>query len=272
MKTRILVAVVLLPIVLVILLFLPPVFVALLMTAITAIAAYELMKTAAAGINKRVYIYPILSAAAITFGVYLEAGEEIFRAALFLLMALLFLEAIIAYEKEREFHFSVVAAGIFGGAVIPYMLSVMVSLKMMDNGEFLVLLPFVSTMISDSGAYFVGVFMGKHKAFKRVSPKKTIEGCVGGLVCAMLGMLLYGLIVDKAFGMDVNYAILLLYGLCGNVVTQIGDLAFSLVKRQYGVKDYGNLLPGHGGMLDRFDSLVFAAPVIYMLVTHLPAF
>ena len=92
---------------------------------------------------------------------------------------------------------------------------------MMDNGKFLVLLPFVATMISDSGAYFVGVFMGKHKAFKRVSPHKTIEGCVGGFFCAVLGMLLYGFILDKAAGLEVNYALLLLYGVCGNLFTQL---------------------------------------------------
>lgn len=272
MKTRIVVAVVLLPVVFAVLFFLPPIYLAVLMALITGIAAFELMRTVAGGSSKRIFAYAIVAAASIPFGVYLKAGEEVFRAALFLLMALLFLEAIVAYEKGREMRFGDILAGIFGGAVIPYMLSVLVSLKMMEYGKFLVLLPFVSTMISDSGAYFVGVFLGKHKAFKKVSPHKTIEGCVGGFFCAIAGMLLYGFILDKAAGIEVNYAVLLLYGVCGNLVTQLGDLAFSLVKRQYDIKDYGSLLPGHGGMLDRFDSLVFAAPVLYMLVLHVPAF
>jgi phosphatidate cytidylyltransferase len=87
----------------------------------------------------------------------------------------------------------------------------------------------------------------------------------------IVGILIFGLILDKAVGISVNYGLLVLYAALGNITTQIGDLAFSVIKRQGGIKDYGNLIPGHGGVLDRFDSIIFTAPLVYLLVTYLPA-
>jgi phosphatidate cytidylyltransferase len=160
---------------------------------------------------------------------------------------------------------------LFAGCIIPYFLSVMVNLKMLENGRLYVLLPVLVTMISDSGAYFCGVYLGKRKAFPHVSPNKTVEGCVGGLLSSVVGLLLYGLILTWC-GVPVSFTAILIIAVLGNIATQLGDLAFSLVKRFYGVKDYGKLVPGHGGMLDRFDSLIFAAPAVYLLVLIFPAF
>ena len=95
---------------------------------------------------------------------------------------------------------------------------------------------------------------------------------IGGILSGCLFMLVYGLLVQRFAGIDVEFPIMALYGLLGSAVTEIGDLSFSLLKRQYGVTDYGTLLPGHGGMLDRFDSTTFAAPVLLLLVEVLPAF
>ena len=162
-------------------------------------------------------------------------------------------------------------AALFAGVVIPLFLSVLVLLKMRDYGHLYVLLVFITTMVSDSGAYFAGVFLGKHKGILKVSPNKSAEGCVGSLLSAVAGMMIYGFILVKC-GFSVQFGYLLIYAVCGNFVTQLGDLAFSFVKRQNDIKDYGKLIPGHGGMLDRFDSMIFVAPVIYMLVTVLPAF
>jgi phosphatidate cytidylyltransferase len=130
----------------------------------------------------------------------------------------------------------------------------------------------IIAFITDGGAYFAGVFLGKHRGITNVSPNKSAEGYVGGLVTGLVFSVIYGLIIHAVAGLPVNILIMALYGLLGSVVTEMGDLAFSLIKRQLGVKDYGNLLPGHGGMLDRFDSMIFAAPLILILVQLFPAF
>ena len=273
MKKRIAVAVVFVPLLFVILFFLPPVSLTVTVALIAGISSFELLRSVKAAQNIGIYVTAAAAAALIQFGVWLEIGEVVFRTTLFVLTALLFLEAILAYHSEKKFTLSQIAVVLFGGAVIPYFLSTLISLRTLENGHLYVLLPFLVAFVSDGGAYFTGVFLGKHKMAPHISPKKTVEGCVGGLVSAAIAMVVYGLILQRTgLGLEVNIFIMALYGTLGSVVTQLGDLAFSLIKREYGVKDYGNLLPGHGGMLDRFDSMIFAAPAVYMLVLLLPAF
>ena len=110
------------------------------------------------------------------------------------------------------------------------------------------------------------MLFGKHKLAPRVSPKKTVEGAIGGLVGGVLGtalmMAVGSYILRDAFW---DFGLLAVFGLLGSVISQIGDLSFSVIKREYGVKDYGHLLPGHGGILDRFDSVTFVAPFVWLL-------
>ena len=134
----------------------------------------------------------------------------------------------------------------------------------------MVLVPFTIAFLSDAGAYFVGIRYGRHKLAPVVSPNKTIEGALGGLGTAMAGMLIYALILDLAMGFDVDYALALLYGAAGSAAGVFGDLCFSVIKRQTGIKDYGNLIPGHGGVLDRFDSMMMVAPLIEALLVIVP--
>ena len=155
---------------------------------------------------------------------------------------------------------------------IPLFLSALVQLKGVENGRFFVLLPVVCAFTTDIGAYFFGVFLGKHRGITQVSPNKSLEGYVGGILSGCLFMLVYGLLVQNFGGLPVKLPVMALYGLLGSAITEIGDLSFSLIKRQCAVKDYGTLLPGHGGMLDRFDSTIFAAPMLLLLVEILPAF
>ena len=130
----------------------------------------------------------------------------------------------------------------------------------------------ISAFLTDAVAYFVGVFCGKHKGITRVSPNKSLEGYAGGILFGGLFMLLYGAILHQFGGIEVNFPLMVVYGLVGSAITELGDLSFSLIKRQYGIKDYGNVIPGHGGMLDRFDSMTFAAPALWLMVTLFPAF
>ena len=112
--------------------------------------------------------------------------------------------------------------------------------------------------------------MGKHKLAPAISPKKTVEGAIGGVLAAVVGMLLFTWILDLAFGFRVHYGYALIYGIVGSLMSVFGDLCFSVIKRQTGIKDYGNLIPGHGGVLDRFDSMLIVAPVTEALLILIP--
>jgi phosphatidate cytidylyltransferase len=145
-------------------------------------------------------------------------------------------------------------------------------MKLMENGGIIIIMSFVITAVSDTGGYFGGMFFGKHRNVVKASPNKSLEGFIGSFIGGIIGILIFGVIMDKAVGITVNYGILILYAALGNITTQIGDLAFSVIKRQHGIKDYGNIFPGHGGVLDRLDSMIFTGPLVYMLFTHFPAF
>ena len=131
---------------------------------------------------------------------------------------------------------------------------------------FAVLMAFVT----DAGAYFVGVFFGKHRGITKVSPNKSLEGYIGGFVFGVLYALAYGGVIQAISHNPVNFLPLVLSGLVGALATELGDLSFSFIKREFGVKDYGHLLPGHGGMLDRFDSMIFCAPVVLFILQAIP--
>ncbi len=139
-------------------------------------------------------------------------------------------------------------------------------------GRFLFLMPFVFSWVTDTFAYFCGRLFGKHKLIPEVSPKKTVEGAIGGVVFGTLGVVVYGLVVAKAFGMTPNYTVLAIGGLLIPVVSQIGDLVMSAIKREYGIKDFGKMLPGHGGLLDRFDSSIAVTVAICAVNTFFPFF
>ena len=159
----------------------------------------------------------------------------------------------------------------FFAMLIPYFLSSFVRLHELALGKYLVLLPLIAAFASDAFALFAGMAFGKHKLAPALSPKKTVEGAVGGLLGAVVFCLLYGVILQRGFQVQANYPLLVLYGFLGSLVSQLGDLSFSYIKRQYGLKDFGNIFPGHGGVLDRFDSVIFCAPLIEILVHYLPA-
>lgn len=269
--TRTIMAAVMIALLLVLALWAPAVCLAAAVAVLGAIAVYELMHTVGGVKEWRLIVYPALSAAAIPFGFYFECGDAVVRAALIILMVVLFAEAIFTYNTQKCVKFSTVLTGLFAGVLIPLCMSALLQLRMMENGGLLIIMAFVITAVSDTGGYFGGMFFGKHKGVLPCSPNKSLEGFIGSFFGGILGIMIFGLIVDKAVGIEVNYLYLLVYAILGNVTTQIGDLAFSVIKREHQIKDYGNLIPGHGGVLDRFDSIIFTAPLVYLLFTHIPA-
>ncbi len=136
-------------------------------------------------------------------------------------------------------------------------------IRMMPQGAYLIWLVFIGAWVSDSAAYFTGCFLGKRKLIPEVSPKKTVEGAIGGAVGTAICFFLFAAIFGEKAG-DLSPFGMCIGGLFASACGQVGDLVASVIKRQYGVKDYGKIMPGHGGAMDRFDSILFVAPAIYL--------
>jgi phosphatidate cytidylyltransferase len=168
---------------------------------------------------------------------------------------------VIAYPV---YHAGQMTMLFFGLVYVTLMMSFVFKVRYLEGGILTVWLIYVASWGSDTCAYCVGKLAGRHKLPSELSPNKTIEGCVGGI----LGAALLGFLFALAFYQDKNvWWQFALMGGVGSVISQIGDLTASAIKRNYGIKDYGKLIPGHGGVLDRFDSILFTAPLVYLLAT-----
>ncbi|MBO4914099.1 MAG: phosphatidate cytidylyltransferase [Oscillospiraceae bacterium] len=271
MKQRWLVAVIGLPLLLLILLYCPVWATMLLVTAVSSLAAYELLKVAGKNVSRELIIITAVFAAAQVITIYCrdllpEDVPAMFFGPLPLILSL-FAASVITYGKNNAVGFSTVSAGIVGGAFFPAMYGCILLLRMHDSfGRVYVLAPFFTAFAGDSLAMYFGKWFGKKKMAPHVSPNKTWAGFYGNMLGSALGMLLLGLIGSRFFGYTPNYIMLALVGIVSNVFGQLGDLSTSLIKREAGVKDYSRLFLTHGGVLDRFDSTLFIAPVIYLFV------
>lgn len=180
--------------------------------------------------------------------------------------------AVIAYTMavlllsvvcHKTISFSNVAKFYFATLYVAGLFSTIVTVRMEACGHLLLWLIFLAAFSTDTFAYFVGLLLGRHKLCPEISPKKTIEGAIGGVLGCQLCFLLFDFIIIKSnTPAVVNMPSFMLLALVSSILSQFGDLSASIIKRQVGVKDYGNLFPGHGGILDRFDSVLFTAPVI----------
>lgn len=267
MKMRIITAVVAIPLLLAVLLVAPKLLAALLCAAVCALGAYELLKNTGLVKHVRLLAYSMVSAFAVSLWSFYGMNPLWGRFGILVFFALMFMEMMLAQTKLR---FERVGMCVVGGLLVPYLLSALVRIFAMGNGRYFVLIPFVVGFLSDSGAYFIGCKFGKHKLAPVISPKKSVEGVIGGVASAVVGMVIYGLVMQFAFRFRISYANAVLYGFLGALCGVFGDLCFSVVKRQTGIKDYGNIIPGHGGVLDRFDSIILIAPVMELLLLELP--
>lgn len=146
-------------------------------------------------------------------------------------------------------------------------------LRYIDHGaEYVYILVFVAAWVTDTFAYFTGYLFGRHKLIPKISPKKTVEGAIGGIVFCVIAFVVYGVVMEKAFDAQMNLFILATIGFFMSVVSMVGDLIASSIKRTYGIKDYGNLFPGHGGVLDRFDSIMILAPFLLFVAERFSLF
>ena len=186
-----------------------------------------------------------------------------------ILFALVLIMSVYVFTYPK-YHADQLMAAMLGVIYVAGMLSYIYKTRNLEGGAWLVGLIFISSWGSDTCAYCVGMLIGKHKMAPVLSPKKSVEGGVGGVVGAALLGALYAVVIAKWNPASGHTA--LMYALIcavGALISMVGDLAASAIKRNKEIKDYGRLIPGHGGILDRFDSVIFTAPFIYFLANVL---
>ncbi|MBR6708962.1 MAG: CDP-archaeol synthase, partial [Clostridia bacterium] len=189
---------------------------------------------------------------------------------LFVMMGYLFYLFAYTVLSQGKINFAQSAEIFVTGLYIALSFSAFVMLRdQAEVGQYIYLIIFIAAWISDSCAYICGTLFGRHKLIPAISPHKTVEGSVGGILGCILSMVLYGVIISALGGPAPNYLFLAVSGLILSVCAQIGDLIASLIKREHGIKDYGKLFPGHGGVMDRFDSNA-AVAIVLLLLCALP--
>lgn len=181
-------------------------------------------------------------------------------------LVLLMFVYVFTYPKYKT---EQILAAYFGIFYVAVMLSYLYQIRMAEQGAYVVWLVFLCSWGCDTCAYCVGVLIGKHKMSPKLSPKKSIEGAIGGVAGSMLLTLLYTWVFREPMQIETEQMLLLAFvSGAGALISMVGDLAASAIKRNYDIKDYGKLIPGHGGILDRFDSVIFTAPIVYYLAVY----
>ena len=247
----------------------------IVLSVIAVMASFEVLRVLS--LHKNIYVAALSYAVSGAMPVLAYVLGQIFGKAesylivalalvFFVYMLLLFGAAVFSKGKVT---FSSISSALVMVVYITAAFFAMTILRYIDRiGLFCLGLVLIGAWISDVFAYFTGVLFGKHKLIPEVSPKKTVEGSVGAVVCTTFGMMLYGLLVSLFTDLTPNYLILAVSGAVLSVAGQIGDLIASVFKREWGVKDYGTLLPGHGGIMDRFDSIL-ATSAVSMIISLL---
>jgi phosphatidate cytidylyltransferase len=248
------------------------------LSALAVMATYEILH--AIGVEKNWYLSvpAYILAGVFPFASYFVTAQTRFTylltIAALLYVYMIYIMGVAVFSKGRT-SFKVIAEVFLS---ITYVIVSFTSLSMIryidkDIGLYKLILVFIVAWVCDSMAYVVGSLFGKHKLIPEISPKKTVEGAIGGIASAVIAYMLFGLILDLAIpNMKVNYIVLAVFALVLSVVSQLGDLIASLIKREHSIKDFGNLLPGHGGIMDRFDSIMAVSTILLILSIVFPPF
>lgn len=270
MKTRIITAAVLVPLLVALLVFANSAVIAVAIAIVSVIGLIEFYRAVGLDKSRLLCVLGCIAGAAIPiisicsgYLLHPETSALLIKSAIYIFVFLLFAVMLICHKKINV---TDVALVVFSLIYIPYFFTNILYIRQMDQGKLLIWLVFMGAFLTDSCAYFVGIFLGKHKLCPEISPKKTIEGAIGGTFGCMIFYVLYGLLMKYIFMTDVSFVKLGVLGLIAAVVSQVGDLTASIIKRHYGIKDYGTIFPGHGGILDRCDSLILVSPVTYLFL------
>lgn len=242
-----------------------PLFLNILIAFMCAVGAHELCKCFSMDKQKWVYVPSILFAAVSPFVGFASWG-------LFLLACIYTLWIFFTVIHHHEIiKFTEMIPVYAMNLLVTVALNTIISIRNISTefGIFYAMVAILGPWVADAGAYFSGSFFGKHKLCPKISPKKTVEGFVGGIIVSIVAMLLGGILFTKLYSPEnagIHYIVLAVSGFLCGFVSVVGDLSFSIIKREKGIKDYGKLIPGHGGILDRFDSVIFVSPFVYMLL------
>ncbi len=233
--------------------------------AISLIGLFELYRVL--NIHRRFLAVVGYATAVVYYGILWFDGQRYLNLMIIACLMVLLALYVLTFPEYRT---EEITGAFFGVCYVPVMLSFLYQTREMPDGAYLVWLIFLSSWGCDTCAYCVGMLIGRHKLTPLLSPKKTIEGAVGGVVgAALLGFLYASVFGGFMTDVETPQVACTLACAIAAVISQIGDLAASAIKRNHNVKDYGRLIPGHGGILDRFDSMIFTAPAIYFALTFL---
>ena len=270
MKTRVLTAVGIAAVGIPLVIFSDSIIFSIALGIFSLMASFELLR--ALGADKRYAVslpvyavslaLPVLSHRSLV-GEAEQGGYAVIMALVFFALLLYFAGVLVF--SAGSISFRDISASFLGAVYVTASFTCLSMLRYSARGVYLFGLVFVAAWVTDTFAYFTGRLIGRHKLAPTVSPKKTVEGSLGGTLFAVLAFLLYAFILERGFALSVNYFAFAASGLLLSVVSQIGDLFASQIKRECGIKDYSNLLPGHGGILDRFDSVLAVSVILFVI-------
>ena len=264
LQSRVLVAVIGVPVLVWVVLWAPALVMMAALALLAGIGAGELMKCVGLDKKSALMCWTVIAA---VFSVEWYYDRPDYVAIWWIIYVVVaFIHAIV---KAGEVKFVQITAGIFAVVVIPYSFSAFLRMESSGIHRAYLLLPFILSFACDTFAYFAGRAFGKHKLAPKVSPKKTVEGSIGGMAGNVVCGLFFAFVMDRWFGGSIGYGAMALLALLCSIVAQVGDLSFSLIKREFGIKDYGHLFLEHGGVLDRFDSVLFVTPVVEIILSFL---
>lgn len=268
MKTRIISALVGLVLLVAVLCLFETVAVDIAVAALSVMAVYEMIN--AVGLSKKkVFTAVCIAFAALFSSAYYQtffsfAGYTEFLFGMVIL--------IMVLSDHKEIKVTDAAFAFFFALFIPKAFSVLLVFRSYGKpvSLFLVMLSLGVAWLNDTCAYFSGYFFGKHKLCPEISPKKTVEGAIGGVLGDALLCCVFALVFGMITGYSINWFSLAIFLPIGAVAAILGDLCASIIKREFGIKDYGKIMPGHGGVMDRFDSWIFVAPILYIWNIYFP--
>ena len=265
MKTRILTGVIAGILALVVLIWMPPVATFIVMSLLAAMAVYEMIGAMKLKHCPELTVLCVLMALVVAYFPYMSMKYVTLALCVYGLL----LACVVLYRHESVTMVRIVSMGMLT-LLIACGLSGIAYLRGYAHGLWMLFLALMIAWMSDIGAYFTGSFFGKHKLCPKISPKKTVEGFVGGIVFSVAICTIYAWIYGLVTNASVDLLRVALLSLVGAPISVLGDLFASVIKRQHDVKDYGWILPGHGGIMDRFDSVIFVAPVVVLWIQWLP--
>lgn len=242
-------------------------FVEIAVALLAAGAITELINATKLAGNKKLLVSAVVGTVCLVavqcFGTYLfNPAMYIYIVALFIIY-MSNMDNVCLKDVSKTFFLTIYVAFMFGHLIL---------VRNMDNGYLLIWLILIGAFVTDTAALFGGKFFGNHKLCPKLSPKKTIEGSVSGIIGCVVATLIFCVICNLGFGVYPKYGYAFIISLGASIISQLGDLSASCIKRQFGIKDYGKLMPGHGGVMDRFDSLFFVAPFVYYMLLIFPIF